>query len=102
MADAPEQERLLDAEVKRLVREIAILDRQWRLKYRLAVLGLLSIPVYFIAGRFWAVIVLIMTPALVATQAYLLAVRLSEARELLDEAKKYLRASRTPKPPAAG
>jgi hypothetical protein len=100
VAEGPEREHLLEAEVKRLGREIAILDRQWNLKYRLAFLGLLAIPLYFVAGRFWAVIIVLMTPALVATQAYLLAVRRTEARELLDDAKRYLKASRAKKPAA--
>ena len=87
MGEADEQLRLLDAEVIRLTREIAVLDRQWERKYRLALIIVLAIPLYFLAGRFWAGIVIVMTPALVATQAYLLTVRRAEARELYAEAK---------------
>jgi hypothetical protein len=94
-ATSAEHEKLLSAEVTRLGKEIAILDRQWARKYRLGLLGLVEIPVYFFAGRFWAGIILLMTPALIATQAYLLRVRLAEARELLADAKLQLRALRS-------
>jgi hypothetical protein len=46
-------------------------------------------------GTLYAVIVLLCTPALVATQAYLIGVRRSECRELITDAKREIARLRT-------
>lgn len=91
-----EEEGLLRAEIERLGRERVVLERQWAKKYWLSVFALAAVPVYFLAGGFWAVVTVAMTPALVATQAYLLMIRRSEVAELLGEAKHALAALRGP------
>ena len=97
-----EEARLYRAEIERLGREAILLDRQWKTKYWLGLFALAAVPIYFVAGRFWAGIAIVMTPALVATQAYLLAVRRSEVRELLAEAKNALASLRRPLPTKSG
>ncbi len=67
-----------------------MLDRQWAMKYWLSAFALAAVPVYFFAGGFWAAVTVAMTPALVATQAYLLMIRRSEVAELLREARQTL------------
>lgn len=91
---------LLDEELKRLHKELAVLDRQWAQKYRLGAFGLLALPAAY-WGIAYSFIVLLCTPALIATQAYLIGVRRSECRELIGEAKRELASLRRSQPPAA-
>lgn len=84
-----QRERLLHAELARLRSELAVLERQWERKHWLAAFGLCAIPAYF-WGPVYAAIVVLCTPALVAVQAYLLAVRRSECQELIAEAEEEL------------
>ncbi|MFN7699083.1 MAG: hypothetical protein ACK5U8_14375, partial [Deltaproteobacteria bacterium] len=80
---------ILEAELARLQRELAVLDRQWSQKLRLGAFGLLAIPALY-WGPEYAVIILLCTPALIATQAYLIGVRRNECRELIGEARREL------------
>lgn len=84
---------LLEGEVKRLEGELAILERQWDRKYWLAAFGLLAIPAAY-WGLAYSVIFVLCTPALIATQAYLIGVRRSECKELIDEAQREIAALR--------
>lgn len=81
---------LLEAEVKRLEHELAILQRQWDRKHYLWAFGVLVVPAYFVFDALIALVVALCTPALVATQAYLLAVRRAECRQLITETKREL------------
>jgi hypothetical protein len=81
---------LLEAEVVRLQRELVLLEQQWKKKHWLALFVVAAIPAFFVFGRLVAGIVVLCTPALVATQAYLLAVRRTECRQLIEEAKREL------------
>lgn len=81
---------LLEAEVRRLDDELALLERQWNRKHWLALFALLGIPAYFVFGGLVAFVVVICTPALVGTQAYLLWVRRGECRQLLAETRRDL------------
>lgn len=94
-ANADERGALLAAEVERLQKELGILQRQWDRKHLLGLFGLFAIPAYFV-GPAYAVIVLLCTPALIGTQAYLLGVRMSECKELLAEARTELARLRPP------
>lgn len=85
--DSPARIPILEAELVRLRGELAILERQWARKHLLAGFGLLALPALYF-GALYAVIVLLCTPALVATQAYLIGVLRSECRELIEEAKR--------------
>ncbi|MBN8609509.1 MAG: hypothetical protein J0L92_02935 [Deltaproteobacteria bacterium] len=85
---------LLEGELSRLQKELAILDRQWARKHLLAAFGLVALPALYF-GTLYAVIVLLCTPALVATQAYLIGVRRSECRELIEEARREIAHLRT-------
>jgi hypothetical protein len=77
---------MLTAELERLHEELAILQRQWDRKHLLGLFGILAIPAYFV-GPAYALIVVICTPALIGTQAYLLAVRMAECKELIAETR---------------
>ena len=81
---------LLEAEVTRLEHELSILEHQWRRKYRLAAFALVAIPTYFLFGGLVAAVVLACTPALIAMQSYLLAVRRAECRQLMKETRREL------------
>lgn len=83
-----ERKALLEAEVARLQAELATLERQWDRKHRLMLFGLAAIPAYLLFGGLVAAVVLLCTPALVATQAYLLYVRRMECRQLIDETRR--------------
>lgn len=89
---------VLEKERTRLLGELAILDRQWRRKHYLAVFIVLAIPAGFFGGRMWAGAFMLMTPALVLTQAYLLAVRRNEALGLLAEVNQELAERRAESP----
>lgn len=91
-----EKYRILEAEVVRLERELGVLEAQWGKRQYLLLFGLLAIPGYFWLGPSALALGLIGTPALFATQSYLLAVRKSECVQLIDEAKRSL--ARLPRP----
>jgi hypothetical protein len=80
---------MLEGELVRLQKELAILQRQWDQKYRLGAFGLLALPAAY-WGLAYSVIIVLCTPALIATQAYLIGVRRNECRELIAEAKREL------------
>lgn len=80
---------MLEAELVRLQKELGVLQRQWDRKYRLAAFGLLALPAAY-WGLAYSVIFVLCTPALIATQAYLIGVRRNECRELIAEAKREL------------
>ena len=86
----PDRIAMLEAEVTRLTGELRMLDRQWSRKHLLAAFGVLTIPAYFLFGGLVATVVLICTPALIATQAYLVGVRRYECRQLIDETRREL------------
>jgi hypothetical protein len=85
----PEDPRIpkMEAEIERLRAELATLERQWQRKHLLGLFGLAAIPCYFAFGAFVASVVLVCTPALVATQAYLLYVRRMECVQLIAETR---------------
>ncbi len=76
---------MLKAEVARLKGELAKLERAWERRYHLAAFALTAIPTYFIFGGLVASVVLACTPALIATQTYLVGVRRLECRQLIEE-----------------
>lgn len=86
----PDRIAMLEAEVTRLEGELRALDRHWARKHHLAVFALLAVPAYFLFGGVVATVIVLCTPALVATQAYLLAVRRVECRQLIDETRREL------------
>lgn len=79
---------LLEAEVKRLENELKIIQTQWNKRHFLFGFVVLSIPAYFLFGKVYAVIGVLCTPALYATQSYLLYIRRNECRELISEARR--------------
>lgn len=81
-----EREAKLAAELERLQKELAVLERQWSRKHLLGLFGLFAIPAYFV-GPAYALIVIVCTPALIGTQAYLLGVRMAECKELIAETR---------------
>ncbi len=85
---------MLEAEVTRLNGELALLERQWSRKHLLAVFGLFAIPAYFLFGGLVAAVVLFCTPALIATQAYLVGIRRMECRQLIAETHRELAAAK--------
>jgi hypothetical protein len=76
---------MLETEIARLKGELAKLERAWERRYHLAAFGLSAIPTYFLFGSFVAAVVLVCTPALIATQTYLVGVRRIECRQLIEE-----------------
>lgn len=96
----PDRIAMLEAELIRLDGELAILNRQWSRKHLLAVFGLLAIPAYFLFGGLVAGVVLFCTPALIATQAYLVGVRRMECRQLIAETHRELARARRSVAPA--
>ena len=94
---SPSRASLLEAEVKRLENELKTLRSQWNKRHYLFAFIVLSIPAYFILGRVYAVIAVLCTPALFATQSYLLYIRQNECRELIAEAKRDLKQLALPK-----
>ena len=82
---------LLEAELHRLGRELDQIERQWNRKHLLGFLALAAFPAYALAGPLAAGICVVCAPALVATQAYLLAVRRTECRQLIEETRVELR-----------
>ncbi len=92
-----ERADMMAEEIERLKKQLAVLDRQWSQKHYLALFGLLAIPAFFV-GVMYGVIVLLCTPALVLTQAYLVGIRRAECRELIAEARRELARVRPAKP----
>ena len=79
---------LLRAEMTRLEAEIVVLDRQWRQKHWLGLIGLSAVPLAILGFEpLWIAIALLGGPSLVATQAYLLYVRRRECRDLIAQAQ---------------
>ncbi len=83
VAGPSERERLLGAEVERLRSQLAVLEDQWTKKHRLALFVLFSIPAFIFVPPLWGVAIIMATPCLVATQAYLIGMRRAECRELI-------------------
>jgi hypothetical protein len=105
VSDSAERQQLLHQEIERLTAELGILERQWGKRHYLLLFGLLTIPAYFVFGAPALALGLLGTPALFATQSYLLAVRRTECKQLIDEARRSIarlsRASLPASPPAA-
>lgn len=95
-----EKHKLLSAEVVRLERELGVLEAQWNKRHYLLLFGFLTIPGYLWLGPSALALGLIGTPALFATQSYLLAVRKSECAQLIAEAKRSIAKLPTPEPTA--
>lgn len=72
----------MDDELARLAEEGGALEREWRRIPYLFGLGLFAVPVYWIGGPLAALGVVLATPCLVGTAAYLVGVRRRENREL--------------------
>lgn len=105
--ESEEKKKLLEAEVTRLQSELTVLEAQWKKRHYLALFGLLTIPAYFFFGAPALALGVLGTPALLATQSYLLAVRRTECEQLIQESKRALarmaRAGESPTPkPTAG
>ena len=79
---------LLQAEVKRLENELKTIQTQWNKRHYLFAFIILTVPAYFFLGKTYAVIGVLCTPALYATQSYLLYIRRNECRELIAEAQR--------------
>jgi hypothetical protein len=79
---AGEQERIqkYEQELARLDQLYLHLEGLWRYVPRYGLLALLALPVWYFASFGWAVVELLVTASLVATQAYLIGVRKNENR----------------------
>lgn len=99
-AQSDEKHRLLSAELVRLESELGVLDGQWNKRHYLLLFGLLTIPGYLWLGPSALALGLIGTPALFATQSYLLAVRKAECVQLIAEGKATLLRLKPPAHPA--
>jgi fatty acid desaturase len=88
--DAAEWERRLLAEIERLKGQHAAIERDWQRTPKILVLALAAIPVGFIWGLMWAVVVFLSVVALVGTTAYLLVVRRHEYESELADARRDL------------
>ena len=80
MGDDQERIRLYEREIARLDELHAHLEGLWTHVPRYALLALLAPLVWYFASFGWAVVELLVTAALVATQAYLIGVRKNENR----------------------
>jgi len=94
---SPSRASLLEAEVKRLENELKILRSQWNKRHYLLAFVVLSIPAYLLMGQVYAAVIVLCTPALYATQSYLLYVRQNECRGLIAEAKRDLKQMALPR-----
>jgi hypothetical protein len=91
VSDADQRSSLLQAEVGRLEAELAVLDRQWATKHRLGLVALVALPLMIArVEALWIAIAILAAPCLVATQAYLLYMRRTECRELIEQAERDL------------
>lgn len=99
-AQSDEKHRLLSAELVRLEGELGVLEAQWNRRHYLLLFGFLTIPGYLWLGPSALALGLIATPALFATQSYLLAVRKAECVQLIAEGKVTLLRLRPPAPTA--
>ena len=88
VADTTERQEILRQEIERLTKELGVLEQQWGKRHYLLLFGLLTIPAYFVFGAPALALGLLATPGLFATQSYLLAVRRTECKQLIDEAKR--------------
>lgn len=73
---------LLEREKERLEGEIEAYENQWNRKHWLMLFGLLALPAYMFLGKAFAVLMVLCTPCLVITYAYLVGVRKAEAKAL--------------------
>jgi Flp pilus assembly protein TadB len=80
MGDEEDRIRLYEQEIARLDHLHTELEGLWDHVPRYALLALLAPLVWYFAGFGWAVVELLVTAALVATQAYLIGVRKNENR----------------------
>lgn len=80
MADEQERIRLYETEIARLDELYLHLEGLWRYVPRYALLGLLAPFVWYFVGFGWAFTELLVTAALVGTQAYLIGMRKNENR----------------------
>ena len=99
-----EREVLLEHEVRRLGAQLVVLEAQWKKKHWLGLLALAAIPLFvFVPSPMWGIGMLMATPCLVVTQAYLIGMRRAECRELIQQCRRdmqTLRARRSAAPPA--
>jgi hypothetical protein len=80
MGDEQDRIHLYEQEIARLDQLHTELEGLWHHVPRYALLALLAPPVWYFASFGWAVVELLVTAALVATQAYLIGVRKNENR----------------------
>jgi hypothetical protein len=80
MSDDQQRMQLYEAEIARLDVLYTELEGLWHHVPRYALLALLAPLVWYFASFGWAVVELLVTAALVATQAYLIGVRKNENR----------------------
>jgi Flp pilus assembly protein TadB len=80
MSDDQQRMQLYEQELARLDVLYTELEGLWRHVPRYALLALLAPLVWYFASFGWAVVELLVTAALVATQAYLIGVRKNENR----------------------
>jgi hypothetical protein len=80
MGDQRERIYKYEQEIARLDELYIQLEGLWRYVPRYGLLALLAPPVWYFAGVGWAITELLVTAALVATQAYLIGVRKNENR----------------------
>lgn len=88
VADTAERQEILEREIERLTAELGVLEKQWGKRHYLLLFGLLTIPAYLFFGAPALALGLLATPGLFATQSYLLAVRRTECKQLIDEARR--------------
>lgn len=80
MGDEQQRIRLYETEIKRLDELFVHLEGLWKYVPRYAWLAVLSPVVWFFVGFGWAFTELLVTAALVGTQAYLIGMRKNENR----------------------
>jgi len=80
MSDEQQRIRLYETEITRLDELFLHLEGLWKYVPRYAWLGLLAPVVWYFAGFGWAFTELLVSAALVGTQAYLIGMRKNENR----------------------
>lgn len=80
MGNDEERIQKYEQEIARLDELYAHLEGLWRIVPRYGLLALLAPVVWYFAGFGWALVELLVTGALVGTQAYLIGVRKNENR----------------------